>query len=155
MTQEPIASDEQVVGITQDVWGSFTGKAVEAAPGGADVDGGEVAVGRVAVTGDWRGWVLLACPTRLARTAAAAMFDRPAEALGDDEVADALGELTNMIGGNIKSLLPGPSRLSMPAVTVGASAAEPPPDAVLLTTVALACDGLPLTVSIWWLAGHS
>jgi chemotaxis protein CheX len=149
MTQELLATDEQIVGITQDVWSSFTGRPVDAGPGDAALDGGDVTVGRVAVTGGWRGWVLLACPTRLARTAAAAMFDRPAETLTDDEVADALGELTNMIGGNVKSLLPGPSRLSMPAVTVGASATGPPPGAVLVNTVSLACDGLPLAVSVW------
>jgi chemotaxis protein CheX len=149
MTQELLATDEQIVGITQDVWSSFTGRPVDAGPGDAALDGGDVTVGRVAVTGGWRGWVLLACPTRLARTAAAAMFERPAETLTDDEVADALGELTNMIGGNVKSLLPGPSRLSMPAVTVGASATGPPPGAVLVNTVSLACDGLPLAVSVW------
>jgi chemotaxis protein CheX len=149
MTQELFATDEQIVGITQDVWSSFTGKTVGAGPGDVALGAGDVTVGRVAVTGGWRGWVLLACPTRLARAAASAMFDRPAEALTDDEVADALGELTNMIGGNIKSLLPGPSRLSMPAVTVGASSGEPMPRAVLVNSVSLACEGVPLTVSIW------
>jgi chemotaxis protein CheX len=29
---------------------------------------------------------------------------------------DAIGEIANMIGGNIKSLLPGPSKLSLPSV---------------------------------------
>jgi chemotaxis protein CheX len=149
MTQELLATDEQIVGITRDVWSSFTGRAVDAGAGDVALDGGDIAVGRVAVTGGWEGCVLLACATRLARTAAAAMFDRPAETLTDDEVADALGELTNMVGGNLKSLLPGPSRLSMPAVTVGASASGPVPGGVLVNTVALACDGLPLTVSIW------
>jgi chemotaxis protein CheX len=149
MTQELLATDEQIVGITQDVWSSFTGRPVDAGPEKVALDGDGVAVGRVTVTGGWRGHVLLACPTRLARTAAAAMFDRPADALTDDEVADALGELTNMIGGNVKSLLPGPSRLSMPAVTIGASAGGPVPGGVLVNAVTLACDGLPLTVSIW------
>jgi chemotaxis protein CheX len=148
MTQELLATDEQIVGITQDVWSSFTGRPVDAAPG-EWVPAGDVAVGRVEVTGGWRGWVLLACPTRLARAAAAAMFERPAEALTDDEVADALGELANMVGGNLKSVLPGPSRLSMPAVTVGAAAADPVPGGVLVNAVSLACDGLPLTVSVW------
>ena len=54
-----------------------------------------------------------------------------------------------MVGGNIKSLIPGPSRLSMPAVTVGASPTVKPPRAALVTTVSLACEGLPLTVSVW------
>jgi chemotaxis protein CheX len=149
MTQELLATDEQIVGITQDVWDSFTGRPVDAAPGAAALDGGDVAVGRVTVTGGWRGCVLLACPTRLARTAAAAMFDRPAGTLTDGEVADALGELTNMIGGNVKSLLPGPTRLSLPAVTLGAPATAPPPGGVLVNAVRMACDGQPLTVSLW------
>jgi chemotaxis protein CheX len=149
MTQELVATDEQIVGIVQDVWSSFTGTAVDAASEEVAFDAAEVTVGSVAVTGEWRGRVLLACPTRLARSAASAMFDRPAEALTDEEVADALGELTNMVGGNLKSLLPGPSRLSMPAVTVGASSAGRVPGAVLVNTVSLTCEGLPLTVGIW------
>jgi chemotaxis protein CheX len=149
MTQELLATDEQIIGIVQDVWSSFTGKAIATGSEAAAGETGDVAVGRVLIRGRWRGCVLLACPARLARAAAAAMFDRPAEALTDDEVADALGELTNMIGGNVKSLLPGPSQLSMPAATVGASPTDPPPGATPVITVALACDGLPLTVSIW------
>jgi chemotaxis protein CheX len=149
MIQEMFATDEQIVGITQDVWSSFTGKSIGSASEEVALDAGDVTVGSVAVTGDWQGCVLLACPTQLARTAASAMFDRPAEQLTGDEVADALGELTNMIGGNLKSLLPGPSRLSMPAVMVGASYAVRLPRAVLVNTVTLACEGLPLTVSVW------
>jgi chemotaxis protein CheX len=149
LTRAMFATDEQIVGITRDVWGSFTGKAIHVAGDEVLPDGGPVTVGRVAVTGDWQGCVLLACPTQLARTAASAMFDLPAEKLTDGEVADALGELTNMIGGNIKSLIPGLSRLSMPAVTVGASYTRPMPRAVLVNTVSLACEGVLLTVSVW------
>jgi len=140
---------EEILGITRDVWESFTGRAVEVADGQPRLDGGDVIVGCVTVSGEWRGSVLLACPARLARMAASAMFDRPADALDDREVADALGELTNMVGGNIKSLIPGPSRLSMPAVTVGAAPTVKPPRAALVATVSLACEGLPLTVSVW------
>jgi chemotaxis protein CheX len=149
MIREMFASDEQIVAITQDVWSSFTGTAIGSASEEVALDAGDVTVGRVAVTGPWQGCVLLACPTQLARSAASAMFDLPAERLTDDEVADALGELTNMVAGNIKSLLPGPSRLSMPTVMVSASSTVRMPHAVLVNTVSLACEGLPLTVSIW------
>jgi len=142
-------TDEEILGITRDVWESFTGRAIDVADGQARPGGGDVTVGCVTVTGAWQGSVLLACPAQLARMAAAAMFDLPAEQLDDREVADALGELTNMVGGNIKSLIPGPSRLSMPAVTVGASPTVKPPRAALVATVSLACEGLPLTVSVW------
>ena len=35
------------------------------------------------------------------------------------DIADALGELANIIGGNVKSLLPEPCALSLPHVLVG------------------------------------
>lgn len=149
MIREMFASDEQIVGITQDVWSSFVGTAIGSAAEEVALDAVDVTVGCVAVTGDWKGCVLLACPKQLARTAASAMFDLPAEQLTGDEIADALGELTNMVAGNIKSLLPGPSRLSIPVVMVGASSTVRMPSAVLVNTVSLACEGLPLTVSIW------
>ena len=142
-------TDEEILGITRDVWESFTGRAIDVADGQARPGGGDVTVGCVTVTGAWQGSVLLACPAQLARMAAAAMFDLPAEQLDDREVADALGELTNMVGGNIKSLIPGPSRLSMPAVTAGGSLTVRVPGAALLGAVSLACEGLPLTVSVW------
>jgi chemotaxis protein CheX len=142
-------TDEEILAITRDVWESFTGREIELTDDQLRPDGGDVTVGCVTVTGGWQARVLLACPARLARMAAAAMFDRPAEQLGDQDVADALGELTNMIGGNIKSLIPGPSRLSMPAVTVGGSSTVRVAGAALLSTVSLACEGLPLTVSVW------
>jgi chemotaxis protein CheX len=142
-------TDEEILAITRDVWESFTGREIELTDDQLRPDGGDVTVGCVTVTGGWQASVLLACPARLARMAASAMFDRPAEQLGDQDVADALGELTNMIGGNIKSLIPGPSRLSMPSVTVGGSSTARVPGAALLSTVSLACEGLPLTVSVW------
>jgi chemotaxis protein CheX len=142
-------TDEEVLGITRDVWESFTGRTIELADDQVRADGGDVTVGCVTVTGEWQGSVLLACPAQLARMAASAMFDLPAEQLDDEQVADALGELTNMIGGNLKSLIPGPSRLSMPTVTVGASSTDPTPHAALLSSVSLVCEGLPLTVSVW------
>jgi len=48
-------------------------------------------------------------------------LEGPDEA-GPADVADAVGELVNMVGGNIKSLMPGPSVLSLPAVAAGRAA---------------------------------
>jgi chemotaxis protein CheX len=38
----------------------------------------------------------------------------------DADVCDAFGELANMIGGNLKAVLPHPVHLSMPSVVQGA-----------------------------------
>ena len=60
----------------------------------------------VHIDGAWHGAVVLQCPLTLARTLTAAMFQADA-APELDEVHDALGELANMVGGNVKALLPG------------------------------------------------
>ena len=73
----------------------------------------------VGFTGDWNGAVVVTCDDRLGREAAAAMFgNEPADVSGD-EIADAVGELANMIGGNVKPLLPGAATLSLPTVIQG------------------------------------
>ncbi|TIC83622.1 chemotaxis protein CheX [Nocardioides sp. GY 10113] len=44
------------------------------------------------------------------------------EPLDDADLADAVGELVNMVGGSLKSILPGPSALSLPTVAAGRAA---------------------------------
>ncbi|MFO0603461.1 MAG: chemotaxis protein CheX [Polyangiales bacterium] len=90
---------------------------VDVAPGRAEVaPGAPFFVGSVDIHGSWEGAVTLACAGPLARRAAGTMLDvAPGEVTGED-VRDALGEITNILGGNVKALLPAPSRLSLPEV---------------------------------------
>jgi len=69
--------------------------------------------------GSWKGAVLLEC----ARPQAFAFTHRlmsiePPDSINDD-VRDALGELANMLAGNLKSILPHGVGLSMPSVVEG------------------------------------
>jgi chemotaxis protein CheX len=73
----------------------------------------------VSVTGAWRGHVVLSCSSTAAKNAAAALLGVEFDEVTAEDIADALGELANIIGGNIKSLLPEPSALSLPHVLVG------------------------------------
>jgi chemotaxis protein CheX len=75
--------------------------------------------GCVQVNGAWSGMVKVCMSEQLTRRAAAAMFGAAPEALCTDDLTDALGEITNMTGGNVKALLPGPSQLSLPSVVLG------------------------------------
>ena len=76
--------------------------------------------GCVHIDGAWNGSALVECELPLARRLTAVLFGRPEEEVSLDDVRDALGEITNMIGGNVKALLPSPSRLSLPTVVEGA-----------------------------------
>ena len=73
----------------------------------------------VHLTGDWNGAVLVECNHEQAcRFAGRFLSINPPESV-DDVVRDVLGELTNMIGGNLKCVLTRGIKLSMPAVVDG------------------------------------
>lgn len=110
----------ELVRITDYVWSTVLEFDLEELPDGAGPRDG--LTGCVWIHGAWEGAVLLECDRDLARQAAAVMFERDAAQVSEHDLRDAIGELINMVGGNIKSLLPAPSELSLPVVDV-----EPPP----------------------------
>jgi chemotaxis protein CheX len=74
----------------------------------------------VHLAGDWRGALALECALQQACGFAARFLSMPQPALVDDVVRDVIGELCNMIGGNLKCVLAGGLKLSMPSVVDGA-----------------------------------
>jgi chemotaxis protein CheX len=73
----------------------------------------------VHLAGDWNGAVLVECGRELAcRFAGRFLSIDPPDAV-DDVVRDVLGELANMIGGNLKCVLTRGIRLSMPSIVDG------------------------------------
>ena len=71
------------------------------------------------LTGDWNCTVLLECERPLACRFASRFLSRDVALTVDDLVRDVLGELANMIGGNLKGILTSGARLSMPLVIDG------------------------------------
>lgn len=80
-------------------------------------------IGSIGVAGFLTGSISLFMPKQLARQAVAAMLMlEPDAELADNELIDAIGELTNMVGGNIKTGLFQKTPLfdiSVPSVYVG------------------------------------
>ncbi|MBL9090397.1 MAG: chemotaxis protein CheX [Planctomycetaceae bacterium] len=79
---------------------------------------GDVAA-TVQIAGEWTGGVLLRLSGDFACAAASAMLQIDSADVTAEDCRDAAGELSNMVGGNLKSLLPGPSFLSLPTVVAG------------------------------------
>lgn len=80
---------------------------------------GERMTSIVYLTGDWNGAVILECtPSMACHFAGRILCMDPPECV-DDDVCDVLGELANMIGGNMKSGMSAGIRLSMPSVMNG------------------------------------
>ena len=83
--------------------------------------GAERLTATVHLTGDWNGAVVLECDRGQAcRFAGRFLAMDPPDTL-DDVVRDVLGELVNMISGNLKCVLTRGIQLSMPSVVDGAS----------------------------------
>ncbi len=73
----------------------------------------------VHLTGDWNGAVLLDCSSSQACHFAGLILAMDPPERVDDDVRDVLGELANMIGGNLKCGMALGVRLSMPTVMEG------------------------------------
>jgi chemotaxis protein CheX len=73
--------------------------------------------------------------TVMARVLAARMIGLPDP--GPDDLLDAVGELGNIVGGNVKSLLRHSCRLSLPSAEIAEGQAEPHPDAVVVRSAVL------------------
>jgi chemotaxis protein CheX len=113
MTQQDLA--EVVEGAISVLLGFDPGEVM------ADADPTMCTIGAaVHLTGEWQGAVVVACDSAYGRDAAAAMFGGEPDSVDDEEFGDALGELANVIAGNVKPLLSGAANLSLPTVIQGA-----------------------------------
>jgi chemotaxis protein CheX len=126
-------SEEQLRGIVWQVWTAYLDSepGVRTAPEpGPDADPAEVTAS-VGISGACNGLTVMRCSRSSAAMIAGAMLDiEPATAHVDD-LTDAVGELVNILAGNVKSLLPQPSHLSLPQVVVGTATVVWPGTAVV------------------------
>jgi CheY-specific phosphatase CheX len=80
---------------------------------------GDLLTSYVRVTGDWNGAVLLECTRQQAcHFAGMALSSEPPDNV-DDGVRDVVGELANVIGGNMKGVMAAAGHLSLPTVIDG------------------------------------
>lgn len=104
-------------------------------------------VGCVQITGTWSGAVLVSCEPDFAVFVAKRLFKTPGEPTLDDE-RDAIGEISNMIAGNLKALLPAPSFLALPTVSDGTDSALEVLQSRPVDKYELLAGGHPLTVVV-------
>jgi chemotaxis protein CheX len=105
--------------------------------------------GAVTVSGTWNGAILVELPEQMDVIISAAMFQLPIDEIGRSEIDDAVGELANMVGGSVKSLMPEPSRLSLPTVVTGQALRLTVPGAALAERVTRETPDGMVIVSVW------
>lgn len=135
-------SNDEILIITQNVMGTM----FELIPVSNDfqatnLESGEAFTGCVQISGAWKGAVVLQGTPELAKVIATHFFELGSVAATDADIRDSIAELTNMIGGNIKGQVPGPSYLSIPSVTIGSDFSFHLAGASVLSEVVCTCEG--------------
>jgi chemotaxis protein CheX len=72
---------------------------------------------RIQVFGAWKAVVDIEAAENACRAIAGRMFSIHANDVGEDDLRDALGEIANMLAGNLKGIKEGMSTLSIPEVS--------------------------------------
>lgn len=109
----------EIVSITGNVFTTMIGSDVSQREESSSLAPDAPITGCVHISGEWNGAVLVQTTSKLANRAACAMLAMEDSEVEMNDRQDTMAELANMIGGNIKSLVPGPSSLSLPTVTCG------------------------------------
>ena len=134
--------------VTKTIWMALVEQELSSlTDGGADISG-RFLTGCVQITGEWEGAIVLSCSLKLAVSTTAFMFDMATEEVTPEDLQDAVGELANMVGGSIKGLVPGPSRLSLPTVIDGSDYSTRIPGSEQLVRACLGSQGEPIVVTV-------
>ena len=113
----PALIDEATVeAIAGDAWIALVGEDEVLVPVPGDLPEDTLSAW-VDVVGPWTGSVVLTTGRQTAADLTRALLgDAAPELLEHEDVVDAFGEIANVVGGNVKAALPGPSGLSLPEV---------------------------------------
>lgn len=140
----------EVAQIVESIWATFLEIGiVPMEPAHARAIEGHGLVGCVHIRGAWHGTVVLHSTAPLARHLTGMIFRIDPAAASPSDIVDALGELTNMTGGNVKALMPEPCTLSLPIVVPTVEHGRQVAGATLIGEVAYECLGEPFRVCVY------
>jgi chemotaxis protein CheX len=154
VTLAPAAAGRQVItalideatveAIAGDAWVALVGEDEVLVPVPGDLPADPLCAW-VDVIGPWTGSVVITAGRQTAAELTRALLAEAApELLDHEDVADAFGEIANVVGGNVKAALPGPSTLGLPEVGQ-APAVRNPEDVCRIDVL---WRGRPLAVSV-------
>jgi chemotaxis protein CheX len=103
----------------------------------------------VSISGSWNGHIVYASSIVAARKAAAAFLAVEPDEVSQEDLSDVLGELANIVGGNVKAMLPPGALLSLPQVVLASDSATRYPSAERVTGLYGLWEGEPVSVSMW------
>jgi hypothetical protein len=142
-----LIDEETVQSIAQEAWSALVGddEFLVPLPGGPPDD---AVSSWVEIVGPWTGTVVLTTARSTAEELSRCLLKEHAPPVLDaEDIEDGLGELANVVGGNVKAVLPGPSVLGLPEVGSAPAAGSD------TCRVDLLWRGQSLTISVQGSAG--
>ena len=119
----PYVGATEIAQMTQEFFDSTLSLPIEAIADSAQVED-DWFQATIRISGGWNANLTVLTDNRLAKEIAGAMFCMGAEELQEEEIVDALGEVVNVIGGNIKGIANLDCNLSLPCVGKAIAEAE-------------------------------
>jgi chemotaxis protein CheX len=103
----------------------------------------------VSITGSWSGHIVYASSLAAAKRAAAAFLAMELDEVSEEDLSDTLGELANIVGGNVKAMLPPGAQLSLPQVVLAPESSARYPNTERISGVYGLWEGEPVSISMW------
>ncbi|MEZ4282472.1 MAG: chemotaxis protein CheX [Myxococcota bacterium] len=113
---------EDIVALVEHTWQTLFGDAIELCP--PFTLGPDGLRASIEISGTWAGCVVLDYPAASAEAIACGLLEAKPGELESEAIVDAAGEMANILAGNLKSMLPQPSRLGLPTTISGPSLLE-------------------------------
>ena len=150
MSVETVVTQDDLAEMVEQVWVSYLDPegVHPLIPTGDDGQPSEVH-SSVSITGSWTGHVVYASSTLAARKAAAAFLAMDPDEVSQEDVSDVLGELANIVGGNVKAMLPPGALMSLPQVVLAPESATKYPNAERISGLYGEWEGEPVSISMW------
>ena len=140
--------ESQIRSIVRSVWSTQLGLEIHDVEDAVQPTPSPTMTAAIHISGDYHGGIRLECSRAIVRRAASIMFDLPAEQLADDDDRDVIGELANVIAGNIKALMPGSNSISLPTIVEGSDYHISTLDVRSSVDFSFTLDGESMTVTV-------
>lgn len=140
---------DQIRNVVRTVWSTQLGFDVQPVETTDFDQGGETLTAAIHISGAFHGGIRVECSRTLVRRAASQMFSLPEDNLTPEDERDVIGELTNVVAGNIKALIHGDNSLSLPTIVEGTDYQVSAPDVKSSAEAAFVLDGESMVVTVF------
>lgn len=141
--------DIELAEVIETVWTTTLGSSVTNIEHDPNAEFGPGAIEALLdIKGEIGATVVLECSESMARDAAASMFGVDASDASSRDLCDAVGELVNIIAGNIRGLISTPSKLGLPTVHEVSGAENSASQIAPGEALHFECKGMPFQVAL-------